>query len=59
MRKLLEGVLLGAALTMVAPAGAEAQELTIEPVKDGLYTIFGPRWKRRRPCDIGGRRPRG
>ena len=42
MTKLFQAALLTAAATVVAVGGVEAQELTIEPVKDGLYTIFGP-----------------
>ncbi len=38
----LSGVLVCAALVAATVADAAAQELTIRPVKDGLYTIFGP-----------------
>jgi glyoxylase-like metal-dependent hydrolase (beta-lactamase superfamily II) len=34
--------MIAAALAAATMTGAAAQELTIEPVKDGLYTIFGP-----------------
>ena len=43
MTKLLRAALLGAVLGCVTASGAQAQDapLTIEPVKDGLYVIFG------------------
>ena len=37
-----QALLLCLALVAAPSADASAQELTIQPVKDGLYTIFGP-----------------
>jgi len=42
MTRLLRITVLGAALVAVTASGTQAQdELTIQPVKDGLYAIFG------------------
>lgn len=41
MNKLLSRALLAAVLVAASATAADAQELTIEPVKDGLYAIFG------------------
>jgi cyclase len=42
MRKLMQRVMLGTAIAVVVATSVEAQDaLTIEPVKDGLYAIYG------------------
>jgi glyoxylase-like metal-dependent hydrolase (beta-lactamase superfamily II) len=41
MIRLLRGALLGAAPVMFMVSAAGAQDLSIQPVKDGLYAIFG------------------